>query len=376
MKKIAFVLRALPNPRMRKRIELAKTISNASVISWDMGFGEKKYHDEDVDFYPISIKALESDPLKRTFARFRFMYRTAQKLRQIKPDIIHVNLLEMLFVVSPFFLFKKDKPKIIYEVSDLHELTMENHKNIKLKLIKTLLIIAEKFLCKYVDLLIVTSEKFYDVFYKAFMSKDKVLFMPNMPNIAAFKNYQKKSKPQFAIGFVGAIRYLEQMDILVKATDVIDVKVVFAGSTSAQKFEYFVEEHSTNENIIFTGRFDYNKDISTIYEGLDCVYSVYDADNANVRIALPNKLYEAIYCELPIIVAKNTYLAELVLDMGIGVAVAHDSVDELRDAIIRLKDDRDFYDEIVENCKKNKHMIKLEQYNNKLLNRINKLFDN
>src|SRR5690554_6796097 len=119
MKKIAFVIRSTYNPRMKKRIKLAKTLGKVSVICWDMVFDEKKYHDEDVDFYQIPIKALESDPLKRTFARFRFILKSSSKLREIKPDIIHVNQLEMLFIISFYFLFKKNKPKVIYEVSDL-----------------------------------------------------------------------------------------------------------------------------------------------------------------------------------------------------------------------------------------------------------------
>lgn len=106
----------------------------------------------------------------------------------------------------------------------------------------------------------------------------------------------------------------------------------------------------------------------------DCIYSVYDADNPNVRIALPNKLYESIFCELPIIVAKNTYLSELVEKYKVGLSVSHNSYYELRNAIILLKDNMNLYNEIVDSCRKNKSDIDLEFYNNKMLDLTNSLF--
>ena len=80
------------------------------------------------------------------------------------------------------------------------------------------------------------------------------------------------------------------------------------------------------------------------------IYSVYDADMSNVRVALPNKLYESVYCRLPIIVAKNTYLEKVVNDWGVGIGVDHNSVEELRNAIIELKEKRKLYESYVYHC--------------------------
>ena len=93
---------------------------------------------------------------------------------------------------------------------------------------------------------------------------------------------------------------------------------------------------------------------------VDCVYAVYDADNPNVRIALPNKLYESILCELPIIVAKQTYLAELVKEWGVGISVNHKEVKELVEAIACLKNNREVYEEIRNACVVIKRSLKKE----------------
>lgn len=51
------------------------------------------------------------------------------------------------------------------------------------------------------------------------------------------------------------------------------------------------------------------------------VLSTYDVIYENVRFAEPNKLYEALYFEVPIIVSKNTYLAEKVKRLNVGFEI-------------------------------------------------------
>ena len=58
-----------------------------------------------------------------------------------------------------------------------------------------------------------------------------------------------------------------------------------------------------------------------IYADTDLVLAVYDNRYENVRLAEPNKLYEAIYFRTPIIVSENTFLAEKVTRLGVGFAL-------------------------------------------------------
>ena len=45
---------------------------------------------------------------------------------------------------------------------------------------------------------------------------------------------------------------------------------------------------------------------------------MYDSTDLNVRLALPNKLYESMYFKKPILVSSNTYLSQVVDQYGIG----------------------------------------------------------
>lgn len=77
----------------------------------------------------------------------------------------------------------------------------------------------------------------------------------------------------------------------------------------------------------------------------------------NVKVALPNKLYESILCELPIIVAKGTYLSELVEKMGVGVSVSHKDKNELKNVLTKLANDKSYYQSMVESCKNTNQIL-------------------
>ena len=103
------------------------------------------------------------------------------------------------------------------------------------------------------------------------------------------------------------------------------------------------------------------------------MYAVYDADMANVRVALPNKLYEAVYCEMPLIVAKGTYLQQLVESWGVGLAIDHTSVEALATVLCRLREDTALYAQICGNCRRQKQRLDPERNAQALQNRLTEL---
>ncbi len=263
--------------------------------------------------------------------------------------------------------YKKRKTcKIIYEVADLRELFIEKPKNAAFLVLSSIIKKTEKRLLKFVDRLVLTSEKFYEVYYCNLISKDKMIYMPNTPDESPFLNYRKKDSGEFTVGFIGGVRYMEQMKMLVDAADALNYKVLFAGGGGYGDYERITDYCKGKENITFTGKYVFDRDIARLYGMVDCVYSVYDADNANVRIALPNKLYEAVLCGLPIIVAKGTYLSEVVEDWGVGVSVSHKDVNELITALEKMKNYKSFYNRMVQCCSEKSVDVTAAKYNTQL----------
>jgi len=320
---VCFLLTHVPNPRINKRIEVFKRNAEIHVICTRRASQNIWEPSQDVDhiIYDIDLPSAKHI-IKRYIVSRDYQKKALQKLSELQPNVIYTEGLDSLLIACEYK--KVHSVKIIFEVADLRENYIIKPKKLKDRIITSALLKKERDAFQYVDYLVVTSPKFYELHYHSLIPKERMLYIPNAPEASAFKDYKKKNGGIFTVGFIGGIRYLQQMKMLVDAANEVGCNVLFAGAGGTSSDYAEIKKYCEGmKNITFTGRYDYQKDIASLYGKVDCVYSVYNADNPNVRIALPNKLYESIWCELPIIVAKGTYLAELVEEWGVGVAISH-----------------------------------------------------
>ena len=351
--KVCFLLTHVPNPRMNKRIEVFKRVADTSVIctrrasqnSWEPTQNVKH------EIFDIDLPSAKHI-VKRYLTSQDFQKKALEKLEEMMPNVIYAEGLDTLIIAGKFK--EKHEVHIIFEVADLRENYITKPKKAMDRAITAVLLQQEKKAFKNVEYLVVTSPKFYELHYSSLIRKEKMIFIPNAPDAEVFRNY-KKHVGDFTVGFIGGIRYLNQMKMLVDAAGEVGCKVLFAGAGgTSSDYENIQAYCHGKDHVTFTGRYDYNSQIASLYSMVDCVFAVYDADNPNVRIALPNKLYESILCELPIIVAKGTYLEELVKEWGVGISVNHKDKKDLVAALQCLKDDREFYNHLVAECRKYK----------------------
>ena len=371
--RIVLVLSHKPDNRYGKRLDLLKEDYTMGVVYWNKE--EKPLHLslQDVEVQEVHLPADRTNPLKRIPQTLQFLQQAYQRVEQLRPACIYVGNLDMLWIAARYK--KKHKNTLlIYEIADLHRLVIDQQKHPLKKLISLGLKGMEKALIGKVDRLVLTSMKFYDCYYQHLIDKRKVLFMPNMPKEGIFNQFRKQKHQQFTVGFIGWIRYKEQLKLLIHAAEKAGVHLLFAGEDAeGEEFERYCAGFP---HVTFLGPFDYERDILDIYSQVDCIYAVYDADMRNVRVALPNKLYEAILCELPILVAKQTYLEELVKSMGIGEAVHHKSQKELTAVLKKLSQDRAYYEGLCTNCRLHRGEAEPEAYNQRLLLAIARHFRN
>lgn len=350
---ICFLLTHVPDPKTNRRIAVFQKEGKVSVICtrrksqdiWEPVIKNVDYNIFDIDLPP------SSQLLKRVIISRDYQEKALKKLEEMQPNVIYADGLDSLIIASKYK--KRHSVTLFYDVADLRESYIEEPTGIIKRTITHLVKVREKSCFKEIDYLVITSPKFYDIYYHKLINKDKVIFIPNAPDKEVFKNYKRKSDGVFTVGFIGGIRYLAQMMMLVDAAEKVKCNVLFAGAGgTSQDFEQITEYCKNKPWVTFSGKYDYNTEIAKLYGSVDCVYAVYDADNANVRIALPNKLYESILCGLPIIVAKNTYLSELVKEWGVGVAVDHKDIRDLLKILDKLMKNKDFYDTLSYNCNK------------------------
>jgi len=358
---VCFLLTHIPNPRMNKRIEVFKNIADTKVICTRRASQNIWESSQDVEHIIFDIDLPSAKHMfKRYIVSQDFQNKALERLEEIKPNIIYAEGLDSLIIAGKYK--RNHDTQTFFEVADLRENYIVKPKKPVDRVITDLLLRKEKKAFRNVDYLVLTSPKFYDVHYYNLIPKSRVLFIPNAPNVEAFKGYQKKRGGRFTVGFIGSIRYLKQMKMLVDAANEVGIDVLFAGAggTSSEYEEIRTYCEGMN-HVTFTGKYNYDTEIASLYGKVDCVFAVYDADNPNVRIALPNKLYESILCELPIIVAKGTYLAELVEEWKVGVAVSHTQKNELCTAIEKLRSDKAYYEGIRGRCSSLKAECGLEE---------------
>lgn len=365
MKKIVILIGFLPEPRMLNRIELEKQLGELHVICWNKKKNMLEMPSENGFTMHVISKEAGADPVKRMVPYALFAREASRLLREIQPSMIHVQGLDMLKIACSYQKRSRQKVHIIYEVADLHRLLVDKQMNPVKQILQRYLRREDRCLEGRYDLLILTSMKFYDAYFQEFVSQEKILYMPNIPNLKAFRNYHKKEGNQdFTVGYIGSVRYKQQMRNLIEAAKRCGIHLLIAGFESEPvEIEPLCKD---DPNIEWIGRFDFNARAAELYGKCDVMYSVYDADMHNVRVALPNKLYESTYCEMPLIVARNTYLAEMVEDWGVGAAVDYRSVENLAAVLCDLRDHSAKCAQIAENCRKHREELDLRIYNEQL----------
>ena len=147
------------------------------------------------------------------------------------------------------------------------------------------------------------------------------------------------------------------------------INVFIAGNGSSYNE---IAEYSRNiSNVTMNGAYDYEKEISKLYSKIDIVYSVYDTNSKNVRVALPNRLYESIVLNKPIIASKNTKLGEFIESNGIGFLVNDQEKEDLKLLIEKLKKNEN---QMIDRCKANCKKIEEEYYADYYNDQLNSLY--
>lgn len=174
---------------------------------------------------------------------------------------------------------------------------------------------------------------------------NNVMVIPNRlnPYILNFPIVQKREPDlnRLRVGYVGVIRHKSALNFCkVYCNTFPEYEFHFYGVFSSAGNKLAFAELEQYANCYFHGAFISPNDLPTIYANLDLVFSAYDVDLENVRYAEPNKLYEAMYFETPIIVSSGTFLSRKVDQLGIGFDIDPMNDEEVKSFISSLSADK------------------------------------
>lgn len=318
--KIVFIINSLHAPRCIKRVnEFIERGFEIEAFAFSRKENERKVSCE----FKINIIGEYSNKTS-FYKRLPLLYfgiRSVVNLYKDRKDIIfYLFQLDVAMVFNSLSFGQK----YIYEESDLM------HTYIRNIILNKLFEKIDRYIIRNSLLSIFTSEGFVKYHYGD-IANDKCIVIPNRLNkdILNF-NYQPKKDlniKKLKIGFVGGARFKSVFNFVKTYCEEFPYcEFHFFGYLDKNSVFNLLDKYP---NCYFHGAFKNPDDLPIIYSQIDLVLSSYDTEFENVKYAEPNKLYEAIYFETPIIVSKGTFLEQKVNSLGIGY-----SIDPLDDSSI------------------------------------------
>lgn len=216
-------------------------------------------------------------------------------------------------------LFLNGCRNYVYEVSDI--LYGYNRFN----LIRPILKKIDKYLIKKSIVTVFTSEGFVKYLFRN-NSPDNIIIQPNRLNVY-FRNVERSNyhsnveSTNLRFAYVGAFRYPNTVFRFAKIIGESFPQNEFHFYGDSKLTEQVITLSKQYDNVKYFGSFKNPDDLESIYKNFDVVVACYDIQSLNERIAEPNKLYEALFFNKPIIVSKNTFLAKKVENLNCGYAI-------------------------------------------------------
>ncbi len=316
--KVVFILNSLSAPIGAKRVnEFLEQGYEVEVYGFSRKLGLGNFHERVKTFVLGEILASTSY-CKRLPLMVSAIRNVLEKYK--KTDVIYY--LFQLDVALAFRICANKKCRYIYEEPDLM------HTHFKNQILRKTFEIIDKDIIKKSLLSVFTSEGFLEFHYKN-KRPDNICLIPNKLNSKVIglpikpKSYVNNN---LKIGFVGMLRYDSIRNFIkVVCEQYNNVDFYVYGKVNDKERKSF-NELLKYRNYHFEGAFSNPDDFPKIYANIDLVLASYDVNIENVKYAEPNKIYEAIYFETPIIVSKGTFLENRVKALGIGYSV--DAMDE------------------------------------------------
>ncbi len=263
---------------------------------------------------------------------FEFIYRVVKQYKG--SDILHCNDLNALPIAVIIKKFFNKNVKIVYDAHEYEINDVPNEGKISIK-IKYYL---EKFLIKYADKVITVSDAIADEYVRLYNIKKPALVL----NTPVYQEIEKKDifretlnigKDKVIFLYQGGLSRGRGIEILLETFKTIDNKdavIIFMGYGPLEDLILMTEKE--NDNIYFHKAV--SPDILLDYTGsADFGISTIEDSCLSYRYCLPNKIFEYLMAEIPVIVSNLYEMKRLVEKNSIGMVAHENTPSGLEEAI-------------------------------------------
>ena len=317
--KIVFIIGSISDSHIIKRAQAFVDLGYSVEV-----YGFQRGVNTTNQFEKIPLTVLGKMKDQHYFARLVTEWNTVRKVisSQSKSTLFYVWGFDLALIC------KIQRCKYVYEISDMVHSKLQWPFNVLMRKIDKRLIHASK-------ATLITSEGFIDYLGCTQEEKCKFILMPNKLSESFIGKQRPKvllKEGKIRFGFVGYYRYPNTVMRLAKVIGEAfpNMEFHFWGTGPDEMLRIIKDLTCKYKNVFEHGRFKNPDDLDRVYDSFDVVACNYDAVGTNERIAEPNKLYESIFYNKPIIVSANTFLGTKVKKMGVGYII-----DSSEDEIIK-----------------------------------------
>lgn len=194
--------------------------------------------------------------------------------------------------------------------------------------------------------------------------------------MAVIKNFPRKIKvdrkttnnKEKIIIYQGSLNLKRGIDKAIKCMQFIDnANLLIVGTGDVEdKLKDLTNELKLNDKVKFTGRIAL-EDLMQITSTADLGISLEDKAGDNYNFGLPNKLFDYINAEIPVLVASLDEMVKVINKYKVGEIAINDKPEDIAKQMNDILKSKDKLIEYSDNCKKAKEILCWENQENILL---------
>jgi glycosyltransferase involved in cell wall biosynthesis len=344
------------DPRVTKIVGSLSRKYSMTVLGWNRdGISQEKINNYTVNLELFKLKTSFWKPsLIRIIIRLIIFFPPFWtwvfiKLLASRPKIVHACDLD---TIIPSYIYKiLFRKKLVFDVFDRYAMALIPP---RFKKLSSAINYFEELVSERSDLLVIAGG---DEVLRSFHRKPKYCeILLNCPR-DYFRN-STKIKPKlddhnFKVVYTGGIRTDRSLENIMQAIRDLDkVNLLVAGPVIDIQVLQLMEKFP---NVKYKGLLQPNEALS-LEACSNVLVALYNPDILWNKITLPNKLFEAMMCGVPIITNIAT---DVVSQTDCGLIVEYDNVEQIKHAIVTLRDNPELCKRLGDNGRK----AFLEKYN-------------
>ena len=252
-------------------------------------------------------------------------------------DIIHA--VDFDSYLPSLIISKLKRKPIIYDIYDFYGETIEFP--LFKKFCRKFFTKIDKFLMKYADSIIIVDDARIEQIGN---SHQRIISVYNSPIVEneSISNHVRTKQDDFIVFFGGILledRGVDQVITAVKALNDETVKLILMGYPGTLEYGEKIKELCRDtKNIQLQLEMVPHEQILESTSNADTIFIIYDPKIPNNVYASPNKLFESMCFSKPVIVSDGSSMTKIVKDANCGIIVQYGNIEEIKLAILKLKD--------------------------------------